>query len=192
MTPAETSEGYHIRASPGTGAGIRLGSSRAREVAVSYAIRSRLEREAHFVLAYVALVGRTASARAGTVNPDSRGNRLSHLAGGCVMLYELRTYSAMPGRLPDLHKRFAEITMGFFKKHGIQVVGFWTNEIGGPNDQLLYILAYESLADREKKWGAFLADQERLAKFAETEKSGPLVRRLTAHMLRPTPYSPMQ
>lgn len=108
------------------------------------------------------------------------------------MLYELRTYSAMPGRLPDLHKRFSEITMGFFKKHGIRVVGFWTNEIGGPNDQLLYILAYESLADREKKWGAFLADQERLAKFAETEKNGPLVRQLTAHMLRPTPYSPMQ
>lgn len=108
------------------------------------------------------------------------------------MLYELRTYSAMPGRLPDLHKRFSETTMGFFKKHGIRVVGFWTNEIGGPNDQLLYILAYESLADREKKWGAFLADQERLAKFAETEKNGPLVRQLTAHMLRPTPYSPMQ
>jgi hypothetical protein len=108
------------------------------------------------------------------------------------MLYELRTYSAMPGRLPDLHRRFADITMGYFKKYGIQVVGFWTNEIGGPNDQLLYILAYESLADREKKWGAFLADQERLAKFAETEKNGPLVRRLTAHILRPTPYSPME
>jgi hypothetical protein len=108
------------------------------------------------------------------------------------MLYELRTYSAMPGRLPDLHKRFSEITMGFFKKHGIRVVGFWTNEIGGPNDQLLYILAYDSLADREKKWGAFLADQERLARFAETEKNGPLVRQLTAHILRPTPYSPMQ
>jgi hypothetical protein len=108
------------------------------------------------------------------------------------MLYELRTYSAMPGRLPDLHKRFSEITMGFFKKHGIPVVGFWTNEIGGPNDQLLYILAYESLADREKKWGAFLADQERLAKFAETERNGPLVRQLTAHILRPTAYSPMQ
>jgi len=108
------------------------------------------------------------------------------------MLYELRTYSAMPGRLPDLHKRFSEITMGFFKKHGIQCVGLWTNEIGGPNDQLLYILAYASLADREKKWGAFLADQERVAKFAETEKNGPLVRRLTAHILRPTQYSPMQ
>jgi hypothetical protein len=108
------------------------------------------------------------------------------------MLYELRTYSVMPGKLPDLNKRFAEITLGYFKKYNIQVVGFWTNEIGGASDQLFYILAYESLADREKKWGAFVADQERLAKFAETEKNGPLVRRMTAQILRPTPYSPMQ
>jgi len=39
------------------------------------------------------------------------------------MMYELRTYHAMPGRLPDLNKRFAEITLDFFKKHGIDVVG---------------------------------------------------------------------
>jgi hypothetical protein len=108
------------------------------------------------------------------------------------MLYELRTYSAMPGRLPDLHKRFAEITLGYFKKHGIRVVGFWTNDLGGPSDQLIYMLAYDSLADREGKWGAFLADAERVAQFAETEKNGPLVRRLTAQILRPTPYSPMR
>jgi hypothetical protein len=57
---------------------------------------------------------------------------------------------------------------------------------------VIYLLAYESLADREKKFGAFAADQERVAKFAETEKNGPLVRRLTAQILRPTPYSPMQ
>ncbi|HTI54951.1 MAG TPA: NIPSNAP family protein [Verrucomicrobiae bacterium] len=108
------------------------------------------------------------------------------------MLYELRTYSAMPGRLPDLNRRFAEITMDFFKKHNIQVVGFWTNELGGSSDQLIYILAYDSLADREKKWSGFFADPDRLAKFAETEKNGPLVRRLTAQILRPTAYSPMK
>jgi hypothetical protein len=108
------------------------------------------------------------------------------------MLYEMRTYTAMAGRLPDLHKRFAEITLGFLKKHGIQAVGFWTNELGGASDRLIYILAYDSLADREKKWAAFLADAERVSKFAETEKNGPLVRRLTAQILRPTAYSPMQ
>ena len=108
------------------------------------------------------------------------------------MMYELRTYHAMPGRLPDLNKRFAEITLDFFKKHGIDVVGFWTNELGGSSEQLIYMLAWDSLADREKKWSAFAADKERLAKFAETEKNGPLVARLTAQMLRPTPYSPMK
>jgi hypothetical protein len=69
------------------------------------------------------------------------------------MLYELRTCHAMPGRLPDLNRRFAKITLGFFRKHGIQVIGFWTNELRGSSDQLLYILVYDSLADREKKWG---------------------------------------
>jgi hypothetical protein len=108
------------------------------------------------------------------------------------MIYELRTYTAMPGRLPDLHRRFAEITLGCFARHAIRVVGFWTNELGGASDQLIYILAYDSLADREQKWGGFLADSDRVARFAETEKNGPLVRRLTAQILRPTPYSPLQ
>lgn len=108
------------------------------------------------------------------------------------MLYELRTYTAMPGRLPELHQRFRDITLDFFKKHGITTVGFWTNELGGSSDQLLYILAWQSLADREVKWNSFAADPDLQAKFAETERDGPLVQFLTAHILKPTPYSPMQ
>lgn len=108
------------------------------------------------------------------------------------MIYELRTYTVMPGRMADLNRRFAEITNGYFAKHGIKIVGFWTNELGGSSDQLIYMLAYDSLADRELKWGAFAADKERLAAFAETEKNGPLVARLTAQILRPTAYSPMR
>lgn len=108
------------------------------------------------------------------------------------MIYELRTYTAMPARLPDLNRRFREITLGYFATHGIEVVGFWTNELGGSSDRLIYMLRYESLADREQRWGAFAADRERLAAFAETEKNGPLVRRLTAQILRPTDYSPMK
>lgn len=108
------------------------------------------------------------------------------------MIYELRTYTAMPARLPDLNRRFAEITMGYFEKYGIKVIGFWTNDLGGSSDQLIYMLGYESLADREQKWAAFAADKDRAAAFAETEKNGPLVRRLTAQILRPTAYSPMR
>jgi hypothetical protein len=108
------------------------------------------------------------------------------------MIYELRTYSVMPGRLPDLHKRFAEIALEYFKKHGIRIAGFWTNEIGGASDQLIYLLAFENLAEREKKCAAFVGDKDRLAQFAETEKNGPLVRRVKTQILRPTSYSPMQ
>ena len=108
------------------------------------------------------------------------------------MIYELRTYHVMPGRMPDLNRRFAEITLGYFAKYGITVVGFWQNELGGASDELIYMLSYESLADREKKWAGFAADRERIDAFAETEKNGPLVRTLTAQILRPTAYSPMK
>ena len=71
------------------------------------------------------------------------------------MLYELRIYKTVPGRLPAINERFAKHTIGFFNKHGIGIVGWW-NEIGISN-QLPYILALDSLADRAK-WGAFQAD----------------------------------
>jgi hypothetical protein len=42
-----------------------------------------------------------------------------------MALFEYRRYEAVTGKLPALHKRFETITLGYFKKHGIQVVGFW-------------------------------------------------------------------
>ena len=109
-----------------------------------------------------------------------------------AMIFELRTYTVMPGKLGDLNRRFAEITIPYFEQHGIKVVGFWTNMLGGESNQLIYMLGYDSLADREAKWGAFAADKERLAKFAETEKNGLLVHHTTAHILQPTYYSPIK
>ena len=107
------------------------------------------------------------------------------------MLYELRTYEAMPGKLPALNRRFAEITMGYFKKHGLNVVGFWTEDVGTSNT-LVYMLSFDDAADRERGWSAFRADEERAKLFAETEKDGPLVARITNRLMRATDYSPMQ
>ena len=106
------------------------------------------------------------------------------------MIYELRVYEVVPGRMPALHKRFAETTLALFARHGIKVVGFWTNELGGASNELVYMLAYESLADREQRWTAFANDPEWQQKRAESERDGPIVARLTATILRPTPYSP--
>ena len=105
------------------------------------------------------------------------------------MLYELRIYHCVPGRLPDLNKRFANITLKIWEKHAIRQAGFWTTLIGESNHSLHYLLAWESLADREKKWDAFQADPEWHAARAETEKNGPIVARVENHILAPTPYS---
>src|SRR5918992_1797197 len=107
------------------------------------------------------------------------------------MIYELRIYETVPGKLPALNDRFAKHTLGFFKKHGIHVVGFWTEDIG-PSNQLVYMLGFDSLADREKKWTAFQADPGWSQVRAASEKNGPINARVRNMILRPTNYSPMQ
>jgi hypothetical protein len=107
------------------------------------------------------------------------------------MLYELRVYDVVPGRLPALNDRFEHVTIGFFEKYGIKVVGFWTDEIGISN-RLTYMLAFEDAAHRAKAWAGFRTDQERIAKFAETERDGPLVAKVTNTLMAPTRYSPMK
>ena len=87
----------------------------------------------------------------------------------------------------------ANRTIPLFTKHGIQPVGFWTEEIGEKaNHRLLYILAYPSLADRENMWEAFLKDPELRQLVEETEKDGPWVIRCENRILRPTAYSPLE
>ena len=34
------------------------------------------------------------------------------------MIYELRIYECVPGKLPDLNKRFSTITLNLWEKHG--------------------------------------------------------------------------
>ncbi|MSP00405.1 MAG: NIPSNAP family protein [Acetobacteraceae bacterium] len=105
------------------------------------------------------------------------------------MLYELRMYECVPGRLPDLNKRFDTITLKLWARHGIRQAGFWTTVIGESNQTLYYMLAWESLAEREQKFAAFGADPEWLTARAKTEENGPLVANIKNFMLAPTPYS---
>ena len=46
------------------------------------------------------------------------------------MIYELRVYYCVPGRLPNLLKRFDTITLKLWEKHGIKQAGFWTVLVG--------------------------------------------------------------
>ncbi len=64
--------------------------------------------------------------------------------------------------------------------------------IGDSNNDLYYLLAWESLAEREQKWGAFMGDRAWLAARSETEKDGPLTTHITNLILTPTNYSNMK
>ena len=105
------------------------------------------------------------------------------------MIYEQRIYKCVPGRLPALLNRFATITLKIWDKHGIKQAGFFTTLIGESNQELTYYLAWDSLADRDKKWAAFQADPEWISKRAETEKDGAIVDNVAVQMLTPTAFS---
>ena len=105
------------------------------------------------------------------------------------MIYELRIYHCIPGRLPALLKRFETITLDLWKRRGIRQAGFWTVLVGESNQDLYYMLQWESMAEREQKFGAFMTDPEWLAKRAETEKDGQIVASITSMFLQPTSFS---
>jgi hypothetical protein len=105
------------------------------------------------------------------------------------MIYEMRVYRCVPGRLPALIKRFDTITLKLWEKHGIKQAGFWTTLVGESNQELTYLLAWESMGERERIWNGFMADPEWIEKRAETEKDGPIVQNITNQLLAPTSFS---
>ena len=109
------------------------------------------------------------------------------------MIYELRIYSCVPGKLPVLNKRFEDHTLKIWAKHGIRQAGFWTVLVGdGASNDLHYLLAWESLAEREKVWNAFTADPAWLKVRDDTERDGPLIANIKSMFLKPTAFSAVQ
>ncbi len=104
-------------------------------------------------------------------------------------IYEMRVYRCLPGRLPDLLKRFENHTLKIWEKHGIRQAGFFTTIVGQSSQELTYFLAWDSLAEREQKWGAFQTDPVWISTRAETEKNGQIVENITSQFLAPTAFS---
>ena len=105
------------------------------------------------------------------------------------MVYELRIYHCVPGCLPKVLDRFENVVFDFWNKYGIKQVGFWTTLIGESNQDITYMLQWDSLADREAKWAAFQSDPEWIKKRAATEPNGPLVLSYSNSILGTTAFS---
>jgi hypothetical protein len=105
------------------------------------------------------------------------------------VIYELRVYRTMPGKMPTLLNRFANHTLAIWERHGIKQAGFWTTVVGESAGDLTYLLAWESMAERETKWNAFQSDPEWLAVRAKTEADGPINFNVSNQFLAPTAFS---
>jgi hypothetical protein len=106
-------------------------------------------------------------------------------------VFELRIYTAPPGKIDDLHARFRDHTLKLFEKHHMTVIGFWrpTDEQQAKR-QLIYLLAFPSQEAAATSWKDFQADPEWKAVKEASEKNGPLVENIDSVYLIPTDYSP--
>jgi hypothetical protein len=109
-------------------------------------------------------------------------------------VYELRTYTTNPGKLDTLNAQFREHTCRLFKKHGMEIVGFWTpqDEKDGKENKLIYLLAFPSREAAAASWKAFRDDPEWQAVVKETEKNGKINQKVESVFLDPTDYSPIK
>jgi hypothetical protein len=110
------------------------------------------------------------------------------------MIYEMRRYESVPGKLEALQRLMVEAAMPVFKKLDMQVIGAWVPVIGDDEYTVIYMLAYNSMDERNAKWDAFFEDPDWLqnrARIAE-EEGGAFVARSVATFLNPTSYSPLQ
>ena len=105
-------------------------------------------------------------------------------------VFEMRTYTAPPGKLDALNSRFRDHTIRLFEKHGMKSIGYWV-----PQDEprhtntLVYIIAHESREQAAKNWTAFRADPEWVKASKESEANGKIVEKTESVFMDPTDYS---
>jgi hypothetical protein len=106
-------------------------------------------------------------------------------------VFELRTYYTNEGKLADLHKRFRDHTCKLLKKHGAELIGFWTpqDDKDGKGSRLIYLVAFPSREAAKKTWKEFGEDPEWKKVYAESHKNGVLVKKVESVYLDPTDYS---
>jgi hypothetical protein len=103
--------------------------------------------------------------------------------------YELRTYTAAPGKLDDLLARFRNHTVKLFEKHGMTNVGYWL-PVDNKENKLIYLLSFPNREARDAAFKEFGADPEWQKAYKESEANGKLVDKVDSLLLTPTDYSP--
>jgi hypothetical protein len=107
------------------------------------------------------------------------------------VLYELREYTVVPGRLPALITRFNDHTLTLFEKHGF-VLEFIAHTEFGENsiNEVVYALRWDSYQEMQDGWAAFMSDPEWQRVKADSERDGPLNAAVRRRVLNTAPFDP--
>lgn len=176
----------------------------------------------YFLLAYPSRDAREASWKAFMADPDWQAAYKASEANGALVqkvdqfflsatdyspeikagagterrVFELRDYTATPGKLPNLNARFRDHTLQLFAKHGMVNWGYWNPMTGesGADNRLLYLLAHKSTEAAKASFGTFGQDPnwKTAREASEKEAGGSLTIQggVKSTFLAPTDYSP--
>ena len=101
------------------------------------------------------------------------------------MTFELRMYTATPGRLDDVVTRFRDHTVALLERHGIESLGYWTAT--DRPDTLIYVVRHTG--DPKASWSAFVADPDWIDAKAKSLVNGEIVDHIDSVLMTPTDFS---
>jgi hypothetical protein len=119
---------------------------------------------------------------------------LSMKNNGTPRTFELRTYTASPGNIDNLHDRFRNHTLKLFQKHGITNIAYWKPTDSDKSNILIYMIAHKDTTAANASWKAFREDPVWVAakNASEVKGGGSLTTNVESVFMLPTDYSPIK
>ena len=106
-------------------------------------------------------------------------------------MYQLRIYEVNPEKRGPFHERFQNDAMRIMKKYGFNIVALWESA-SESKLEFIYILNWPDMETMDRKWKAFLADQEWIDIKKKMDKDiGEPVLKATGRVLEAVEYSPV-
>lgn len=107
-------------------------------------------------------------------------------------MYELRTYTGVPGRVPRIIEGLRANARSLFVRYGFRPLAFWeTSDRTTEGRAVVYLLEWRDVAEQQAGWAALKADPEWQAFLAETQRRGAAIAKVTTINLDTVPDMPL-
>lgn len=107
----------------------------------------------------------------------------------CAPVQQLRIYEVPKENIDAFHARFRDHAARIMAKHGFEIRAMWQSEFDDATE-FIYLLDWPDVATMQKRWAAFMADEEWAAIKRETgAQHGTFVNDIEDRTLCLTDYS---